>query len=53
MPAMNTVEHADRDDTSAPVRRDFVLSPPALHSVSLRRIRARGAARSPDQVMIA
>ena len=30
--AVYTVEHADRDDASAPVRGDLVLPPPALHS---------------------
>jgi hypothetical protein len=28
---VDTVEHTDRDDTSAPVRGDLVLAPPALH----------------------
>jgi DtxR family Mn-dependent transcriptional regulator len=29
--AVHAVEHADRDDASAPVRGDFILTPPALH----------------------
>ncbi len=31
VPAVHAVEHADGDDTSAPVGGDFVLTPPALH----------------------
>ena len=42
VPAMHTVEHADRNDASTPVRRDVVLSPPALHS---RKPTAQGVAR--------
>ena len=52
--AVNTVEHADGDDTSAPVRGDLVLAPPALHDGQAYDAPARrGCARSPDQVMIA
>ena len=29
--AVHSVEHADRDDASAPVRGDLILTPPALH----------------------
>ena len=32
VPAMYTIEHADRNHASAPVRRDVLLPPPALHS---------------------
>ena len=31
MPAVDTVEHADGQHASAPVRGDLVLSPPPLH----------------------
>ncbi len=49
--AMNAVEHADRDDASAPVRGDLVLPPPALHSRKpTARMRGRGCSTSPDQV---
>ena len=42
MSAVHPVEHADRDDTSAPVRGDLILPPPALHS---RKPTAPGEAR--------
>ena len=32
VPAVDTVEHTDGDDTSAPVRGDLILAPPALHN---------------------
>jgi hypothetical protein len=53
MPSVDTVEHADGDDTSAPVRRDLTLASPALHSRSLRPDVNAGPPAPPDQVMIA
>jgi hypothetical protein len=51
--AVDTVEHPDRENTSAPVGGNLVLTPPALHNASLRRDALGGRSRPPDQVMIA
>ena len=46
VPAVHTVEHADRDDASTPVRGDLVLPPPALHSRKPTARECRAAALS-------
>ena len=46
---VDTVEYADRDDTSTPVGGDFILPPPALHVDSLRPVRNARPSAPPDQ----